>query len=101
MIRFLRSLLDNFLPSLGVLRQFGLEHIRNNKDASAKPDYTERAEPEEIVRMVRKAGAGGEIAESLGPDFVQHDREQRILLLRARAERAGRRNSRGHGDAAR
>jgi penicillin amidase len=32
--------------------------------------------------------AGGEIAEILGPDFVQHDREQRTLLLRARAERA-------------
>ncbi len=31
--------------------------------------------------------AGGELAEVLGPAFVEHDREQRILLLRARAER--------------
>ena len=36
---------------------------------------------------VTRRFAGGEIAEILGPDFVQHDREQRILLLRARAER--------------
>jgi len=31
--------------------------------------------------------AGGELAEVLGQEFVAHDREQRILLLRARAER--------------
>jgi penicillin amidase len=32
--------------------------------------------------------AAGEIAEVLGPEFIAHDREQRILLLRARSEHA-------------
>src|SRR5207237_5538879 len=31
--------------------------------------------------------AGGEMAEVLGPSWIKHDREQRILLLRARSER--------------
>jgi len=33
--------------------------------------------------------AAGEITEILGPDFIKHDREQRILGLRAVARRAG------------
>jgi penicillin amidase len=32
--------------------------------------------------------AAGQISEVLGPDWIQHDREQRILGLEARAERA-------------
>jgi penicillin amidase len=37
---------------------------------------------------VMRRFAGGEIAELLGPKFVEHDREQRILGLRAAAQHA-------------
>jgi penicillin G amidase len=37
---------------------------------------------------VMRRFAGGEIAELLGPDFVAHDREQRILGLRTAAQHA-------------